>query len=114
MNNNQKSAFYSGVKFVDIDREIDLPTDYDCDRIPNKGDVMCFSSVIGNDTTYHHCVVLYIYDSRQGLSKPIDEMEIFNTSIYVVTRKINPQLGDETWKSVEKLLNRENNLNTLI
>lgn len=102
--NIQKSAFYNGIKFVDIDDAIILPTDFETDRIPNKGDVMCFKSVIGNDSTYHHCVVLYIYDMRTILSKPIGEEKIFNTSIYVVTRKIEPQLGDKTWKSIESLL----------
>ncbi len=97
---NQKSAFYSGIKFVDIDKQIYLPTDYETDRIPNKGDVMCFKSIIGNESTYHHCVVLYVYDQRTILSKPIEEGEIFETSIYVVTRKIEPELGEKTWKSI--------------
>lgn len=100
----QKSALYNGITFVDIDDAITLPTDFETDRIPNKGDVMCFKSIIGNDSTYHHCVVLYIYDMRTILSKSIDEGEIFSTSIYVVTRKIEPQLGNKTWKSIESLL----------
>jgi len=36
---NQKSAFYNVITFVDIDGS-DLPTDYECDRIPNKGEVI--------------------------------------------------------------------------
>jgi hypothetical protein len=96
----QKSAFYNGITFVDIEGQIDLPTDYETDRIPNKGDVMCFKSIIGNDSTYHHCVVLYVYDQRTILSGPIDNGEIFSTSIYVVTRKIEPELGEKTWKSI--------------
>lgn len=98
--NKQKSAFYNGITFVDIERQVDLPTDFETDRIPNKGDVMCFKSIIGNDSTYHHCVVLYVYDQRTILSKPIEEGEIFETSIYVVTRKIEPELGEKTWKSI--------------
>jgi len=109
--NKQKSAFYNGIIFVDIDKEIDLPTDFETDRIPNKGDVMCFKSIIGNDITYHHCVVLYVYDQRTILSSyPIEIMEvlpnekfsgeIFSTSIFVVTKKIEPELGEKTWKSI--------------
>ena len=100
----QKSAFYNGITFVDIDSQIDLPTDFETDRIPNKGDVMCFKSIIGNNSTYHHCVVLYVYDQRTILSGPIEEGEIFQTSIYVVTRKIEPELGEKTWKSIWKLI----------
>jgi len=100
----QKSAFYSGIKFVDIEGQIDLPTDYETDRIPNKGDVMCFNSIIGNESTYHHCVVLYVYDKRTILSQPIEDGEIFQTSIFVVTRKIEPELGEKTWKSIWKLI----------
>ena len=100
----QKSAFYNGIKFVDIDSQINLPTDFETDRIPNKGDVMCFNSIIGNESTYHHCVVLYVYDKRTILSGPIEDGEIFSTSIFVVTRKIEPELGEETWKSVWKLI----------
>ena len=96
----QKSAFYNGITFVDIDKQIDLPTDYETDRIPNKGDVMCFNSIIGNESTYYHCVVLYVYDQRTILSAPIEEGEIFQTSIYVVTKKIEPELGEKTWKSI--------------
>lgn len=97
----QKSAFYNGITFVDIDKQMNLPTDFDCDRIPNKGDVMCFKSIIENSVTYYHCLVLYIYDQRTILSKPIDEGEIFSTSIYVVTRRIDPsELGEQTWKSI--------------
>ena len=98
--NKQKSAFYNGIIFVDIDKEIDLPTDFETDRIPNKGDVMCFKSIIGNDSTYYHCVVLYVYDKRTILSTPIEEGEIFQTSIFVVTKKIEPELGEKTWKSI--------------
>lgn len=98
--NKQKSAFYNGITFVDIERQVDLPTDFETDRIPNKGDVMCFKSIIGNESTYYHCVVLYVYDQRTILSKPIEEGEIFETSIYVVTRKIEPELGEKTWKSI--------------
>jgi hypothetical protein len=96
----QKSAFYNGIKFVDIDSQINLPTDFETDRIPNKGDVMCFNSIIGNESTYHHCVVLYVYDKRTILSGPIEDGEIFQTSIFVVTRKIEPELGEKTWKSI--------------
>ncbi len=95
----QKSAFYNGITFVDIDGA-NLPTDFETDRIPNKGDVMCFRSIIGNDSTYHHCEVLYVYDQRTILSEKIEDGEIFETSIYVVTRKIEPELGDKTWKSI--------------
>lgn len=98
--NKQKSAFYNGITFVDIERQVDLPTDFETDRIPNKGDVICFKSIIGNESTYYHCVVLYVYDQRTILSKPIEEGEIFETSIYVVTRKIEPELGEKTWKSI--------------
>ena len=100
----QKSAFYNGITFVDIDKQIDLPTDFETDRIPNKGDVMCFNSIIGNSNTYHHCVVLYVYDKRTILSGPIEDGEIFQTSIFVVTRKIEPELGEKTWKSIWKLI----------
>ena len=100
----QKSAFYNGITFVDIEGQIDLPTDYETDRIPNKGDVMCFNSIIGNESTYHHCVVLYVYDKRTILSQPIEDGEIFQTSIFVVTRKIEPELGEKTWKSIWKLI----------
>ena len=100
----KKSAFYNGITFVDIEGQIDLPTDYETDRIPNKGDVMCFNSIIGNESTYHHCVVLYVYDKRTILSQPIEDGEIFQTSIFVVTRKIEPELGEKTWKSIWKLI----------
>jgi hypothetical protein len=99
--NIQKSAFYNGIKFVDIDRNIDLPTDFETDRIPNKGDVMCFATTIGNDTNYHHCIVLYVYDKRTILPR-ISDGEIFNTSIYVVTKKIEPELGEKTWISISE------------
>ena len=105
LSNNQKSAFYSGIKYVDIAGEIDLPTDYETDRIPNKGDVMCFRSIIGNISTYHHCVVLYVYDKRVGLNKSISDMEIQTTSIFVVTKKIDPELGNNTWTSINKIIN---------
>ena len=96
----QKSAFYNGITFVDIDGQVDLPTDFETDRIPNKGDVMCFKSIIGNESTYYHCVVLYVYDKRTILSKSIEEGEIFETSIFVVTKKIEPELGEKKWKSI--------------
>jgi hypothetical protein len=106
--NKQKSAFYSGIKFVDIDGQVDLPTDFETDRIPNKGDVMCFDSIIGNEHTYHHCIVLYVYDRRIILSPLMEVLsetetaygEIFSTSIFVVTKKIEPELGEKTWKSI--------------
>ena len=94
----QKSAFYNGITFVDIDGST-LPTDFECDRIPNKGDVMCFKTIDGNKSDYYHCVVLYIYDQRTILHSSIEE-EIFGTSIYVVTKRIYPELGEETWRSV--------------
>lgn len=104
MMRNQKSAFYNGIKFVDIDKQINLPTDYDTDRIPNKGDVMCFELIEGNNNTTHHCVVLYVYDKRTGWGVDnFDDMEIQKTSIFVVTKKINPELGDKTWESIESL-----------
>ena len=99
-----KSAFYNGITFVDIDNQIDLPTDFETDRIPNKGDILCFESIIGNNTTRHHCQVLYVYDKRTGLSKPIDEMEIHSTSIFVITKKIEPELGNKTWKSINDII----------
>ena len=108
--NKQKSAFYNGIKFVDIDKQIDLPTDFETDRIPNKGDVMCFNSIIGNESTYYHCVVLYVYDQRTILSTSIEEGEIFQTSIYVVTKKIEPELGEKTWKSILENLAKDNQL----
>ena len=104
MKNIQKSAFYNGITFVDVDDMTTLPTDFECDRIPNKGDIMCFKSIIDNDTTYYHCEVLYIYDSRTGLNLPIEEMEILNTSIFVVTQKINPRPGNGIWKSIKNIL----------
>ena len=105
MKNIQKSAFYNGITFVDVDDMTTLPTDFECDRIPNKGDIMCFKSIIDNDTSYYHCEVLYIFDTRQGLGEPIETMKIHNTSIYVVTQKIDPELGEETWRSINKIIN---------
>lgn len=104
----QKSAFYNGIKFVDIDRQIDLPTDFETDRIPNKGDVICFNSIIGNESTYYHCIVLYVYDQKTILSKSIEDGEIFQTSIYVVTKKIEPELGEKTWKSILENIQHKN------
>lgn len=101
---NQRSAFYNGISFVDIDGEIDLPTDFETDRIPNKGDVLCFNSIIGNNTTQHHCIVLFIYDRRTEYGKPIEEMSITSTSIYVITKKINPELNEKFWKSIFNLI----------
>lgn len=104
--NKQKSAFYSGIKFVDVDGQVDLPTDFETDRIPNRGDVMCFDSIVGNEHTYHHCVVLYVYDKRTILSTLMEVLgetaygETFSTSIFVVTKKIEPELGEKTWKSI--------------
>lgn len=61
---------------------------------------MCFRSIIGNDTTYHHCIVLYVYDQRTILHKSIEDGEILSTKIYVVTKKIDPELGEKTWRSI--------------
>jgi hypothetical protein len=100
---NQKSAFYNGVTFVDIDGST-LPTDFDCDRIPNKGDVMSFKTIVGNKIEYYHCVVLYIYDQRTLLSDSL-EGEVFGTSIYVITKRIYPELGEKTWISTLQKIN---------
>jgi hypothetical protein len=98
----------NGINFVDIDGRTYLPTDYQCDRIPNKGDVLCFELIIGNTTTRHHCVVLYVCDHRTGWgSTTIGDMEIKRSSVFVVTRKIDPELGDKTWKSIWKSINDE-------
>lgn len=105
---NQKSAFYNGITFVDIDGS-SLPADFECDRIPNKGDVMVFKTIDGNKSNYYHCVVLYIYDERTILSSSL-EGEIFGTSIYVVTKRIYPELGEKTWISV---LNKVNEINKI-
>ncbi len=99
----QKSAFYNGISFVDIDGS-KLPTDFECDRIPSKGDIMCFKTIDGNEIDYYHCVVLYIYDQRTILSNSMEE-EIFGTSIYVVTKRIHPELGEKTWTSVLEKIN---------
>lgn len=104
--NVQKSVFYNGINYVDIDGNISLPSDFETDRIPNKGDVLCFRSVIGNDYTYHHCIVLYIYQANEGWGKPINEMEIMTKCIYVVTKKIEPELGEKTWTSISEILNK--------
>lgn len=97
-------AIYNGITFVDIDDQIDLPTDFETDRIPNKGDIMCFTN---NENVYYHCEVLYIYDQRSGYNKSIDDMEISNVSIYVITKKIDPELGNKTWKSINDIINKK-------
>lgn len=97
----QRTAKYNGISYVDIDGNIYMPTDFDTDRIPNKGDVMCFKHIIGNESTYYHWEVLYVYDQRTFLTKPnIEDCEHFGISIYVVMRRIHPELGEKTWKSV--------------
>ncbi len=88
MSEIQKSAFYNGISFVDIDGIQELPTDFETDRIPNKGDILCFSSLIGNTNTIYHCEVLYIYDKRIGLI-------------------IDPELGDKTWRYIFNIINNE-------
>lgn len=100
----QKTAKYNGINYVDVDGEINLPTDFETDRIPNKGDVMCFKHIIGNDSKYYHWEVLYIYDERTLLTEPVMEnCEHFSISIYVVMRRIIPvKLGNDTWKSILK------------
>ncbi len=108
-------AIYNGIKFVDIAEEVDLPTDFDTDRIPNKGDIMSFRCLNGNDSTYHHCEVLYVYDEREGWEAPtIGNMQIKTVSIYVITRKINPKLGDATWKSIQEIISRKSKIENLI
>lgn len=101
---NQKSAFHNGITFVDIDGST-LPTDFETDRIPSKGDVMCFKTIDGNKSDYYHCVVLYIYDQRTILSNSLED-EIFGTAIYVVTKRINPELGEKTWTSILEKINQ--------
>jgi hypothetical protein len=104
----QRSAKYSGIKYVDIDDEIYLPTDYEIDRIPNKGDVMCFNHIIGNDSKYYHWEVLYVYDKRTFLTKPnIEDCEHFGISIFVVMKRIYPEkLGNDAWKSILKEISK--------
>lgn len=113
------------VEFIDIDHKTILPTDYDSERVPNKGDVIHFSTYVDNISTNYYCVVLYVCDERRGYKRkdmpvsknPISFIDIISREITVITREINPTLGrfDETkWTSIEKLINRENNLNQLV
>lgn len=107
--NKQRSAFYNGIKFVDIDNVVRLPTDYESDRIPNKGDILCFQIINGNQSDIHHCEVLYIYDNRTGLGvKKFEDMEIISISIFVITKRIVPELGERTWKSIYNLTSNNN------
>ena len=105
MSFNMKSAFYNGLKYVDIDDKIDLPTDFETGRIPNKGDILCFQSIVESTTTQHHCIVLFVYQTITGFGEPIEIMDISSNSIYVITKKINPELGEETWQSINKIIN---------
>ncbi len=106
--NIQRFARYNGISYVDIDKEVDLPTDFDTDRIPNKGDVMCFKHIIGNNIAYYHWEVLYVYDERTLLTKPnIEDCEHFGISIYVVMKRIHPEkLGNDMWKSILKEISK--------
>ncbi len=102
----QTSPYYNGVKFIDIDDGVDLPTDFEIERIPNKGDIISFNISHDNKTIYHHCVVLYIVDNRSSImhsAKSFEDMEIDSCSIYVVTKTIKPELGEKTWKSIYDL-----------
>lgn len=104
----QTSPFYNGIKFIDIDDEVNLPTDFEIDRIPNKGDVVRFDIYINGKAVYHHCVVLYVIDNRSSIrhfAKSLEDMEIDSCSIYVVTKTIKPELGEKTWKSIYGNLN---------
>src|SRR5437879_369659 len=105
--NTQRTARYNGITFIDVDNELDLPTDYETDRIPNKGDVMYFKHIIGNNINDYHWEVLYIYDQRTLLSNPVlEECKHFGISIYVVMKRIHPELGDNTWRSVNAIINK--------
>ena len=97
-----KSALYNGIKFIDIDRT----TDFGTDRIPNKGNVMCFESIIGNNTTYYHYVVLYVMDYRSSYGKSFEKGQIDSTSIYIILKRIYPELADKTFQSIADILQK--------
>ncbi len=106
--NIQRTARYNGISFVDIDGEIDLPPDFETDRIPNKGDVMCFRHYIGNDSTFYYWEVLYVYDVRTCLTRhKIEDCEHFSISIYIIMKRIHPELGDKPWKSINEIINKK-------
>lgn len=107
-NINQHNASYNGITYVDIDQEIELPPDFETDRIPNKGDIMCFNHLIGNESINYHWEVLYIYDKRTCLTNPrLADCEHFSLSIFVVMKRIQPELGQKTWQSIYQLINPE-------
>ena len=113
---DRKNALYNGITYIDIDDSIQLPPDFEIGRIPQKGDIMCFKHLNGNDSIYYHWEVLYIYDQRTFLydqrsyltEKELCDFDHFNVSIYVVMKKINPELGNETWKSIYSIIKSKN------
>ena len=105
--NIQLTPHYSGIKYIDIDSLLYMPTDYETNIIPSKGDIICFSHMIGNDSTYYHWEVLYIYNNFTSYGeKNIEDSDIKQVSVSVIMKKIEPILGEETYRSIYELIKK--------
>ncbi len=95
---------FNGITFIDIDKRDrdDWPFyDYECTRIPHKGEVINFRHIVGNDTNYYFGEVLLVIDERQlwGEDK-MQDCEVKTQSITVLMREITGPLGNETYNTL--------------
>ena len=105
MNRTEKANF-NGVTFTDIDKGAEWSfRDYNCDRIPIKGDVMHFRHFVGNDSTLYYGEVLFVIDYRQMWGQPkMQDCEIKTYSITVVMKEIKGEWGDKTYGTISRAL----------
>jgi len=95
---------FNGVTFIDIDKrgQDDWPFyDYECIRIPHKGDVINFRHIVGNDTNYYFGEVLLVIDERQLWGEDrMQDCDVKGHSITVLMREITGPLGEETYNTL--------------
>lgn len=104
----EKTTF-NGITFTDIEKgsEWSFP-DYNCDRIPQKGDVMHFRHFVGNDGTWYYGEVLFVIDYRQMWGNPkMQDCEIKTYSITVVMKEIKGEWGNKTYETISRALGNE-------
>ncbi len=100
----------SGTTFIDIDKrgkDWSFP-DYECDRVPRKGDVMQFNHIVGNDTARYFGEVLFVIDERTMWGEPrMQDCDVKTNSITVVMREITGKFGNATYDTILNAINHE-------
>ena len=95
-----KKAQFNGITFIDINKSMNNEDwsfpDYECDRIPVKGEVMSFNHSESN--TMYYGEVLLVIDSRQMLgADKMQDSEVISHSITVLLKEITGKWGEETY-----------------